>query len=62
MKEVSERPTTGQFVEIWQYRGEIWSSTIRINEDGIEEEYRPGLDDWVESEGGEYLDRMYFIE
>ena len=38
MKQVSEMPTSGQFVMIWEFHGAVWSSTVKI-EDGIEHIY-----------------------
>lgn len=32
MKEVNEEPETGQFVAMWTYGGEIWSSTYKYIE------------------------------
>jgi hypothetical protein len=30
MKQVEERPTEGQWVELWVYKKEIWSDTYRM--------------------------------
>lgn len=34
MREVSQRPTTGQFVEMWCFGGEIWSVVVKV-QDGV---------------------------
>lgn len=46
MKQVSEMPTSGQFVMIWEFHGAVWSSTVKI-EDGIEHIYNEDDDEFV---------------
>ncbi len=46
MKQVSEMPTSGQFVMIWEFHGAVWSSTVKI-EDGIEHIYNENDDEFV---------------
>lgn len=49
MKEVEEKPTTGQFVELWIHDGEVFSQTMRWN--GIVlETYSSYHDQWNEDD------------
>ena len=34
MKQVLERPTEGQWVEMWEFNNEIWCNTYRKNDTG----------------------------
>ena len=54
MTEVFERPKDGQFVEMWIYENEIFSSTVVINE-GCEAIYNHSVDAFVEEETDYHL-------
>lgn len=44
--QVTERPTEGQFVEMWVYQGRLYSTTLRWVDDVLLE-YTDYHDDWV---------------
>jgi len=46
MKQVSEMPTSGQFIMLWEFNGVVWSSTVKI-EGGIEYIYNENDDEFV---------------
>ena len=35
----TEQPLEGQFIAIWEYKGNLWSYTLRYGEDGYLEQY-----------------------
>ena len=37
MKVLEEMPTSGQFAMVWTYNGKTWCSTLRWNNDVLEE-------------------------
>lgn len=45
MKEVTERPTSGQWVEMWSYNGNVWSNTFKFLDGGLLI-YLPDEDSW----------------
>ena len=49
MRLLKRRPTSGQFVEVWESGGEVWSRVVRINDEGHFEVYD---DDTDKFEGG----------
>ena len=47
MKQVEKQPEDGQWVELWEYMGEVWCATKKI-EDGVLYEYDTFEDRFVE--------------
>lgn len=47
MNQVTKMPTEGQFVVVYEYKGQVWASNIKI-EDGILYEY--GVYHWSQCE------------
>ncbi len=50
MRQVAERPTEGQFVQVWIYGGQVWADTYRYIE-GKLHVYQEGLGDWAVEPG-----------
>lgn len=50
MKQVNEMPTTGQFVAVWEYNGQIWSGIYDWQDDYFHE-YDNHDDDWARLHG-----------
>lgn len=48
MKQVSSKPTTGQFVALWVHEGKIWCDTYRHDGDTLLM-YRSENDSWEEA-------------
>lgn len=42
---VKEMPTTGQFVAVWEFNGEIWSDRYQWDKGGLME-YDPDSREW----------------
>ena len=62
MKEVKEKPTTGQFISVNEHDGEIWSSTHKF-ENGSLVTYNPDQDTWYLSDyDNPEIDYKYFIK
>ncbi len=53
MKQVPEMPVNGQFVAIWEFRGQIWSDTFKYI-DG-------NLYCYVDNNFGEHLEYVWVI-
>lgn len=48
MKVLNKRPTTGQYVMIWEYNGRLWADTHKITKKGKLKRYYPdGKDNFV---------------
>lgn len=47
------RPKSGQFILVWEYKGQLWSETIKIVK-GVWYKYDPDNEDAYEL-GGEYI-------
>ena len=60
MKEVKEKPTTGQFISVSEYNGEIWSSTHKF-ENGSLVTYNPDQDTWYLSDYDSEINCRYFV-
>ena len=45
---VEDRPTSGQFVEVWEYKGSIFSDTLWWSKDGGLVRYSTEYDEWNE--------------
>ena len=45
MKQVSEMPTSGQFVAVWIFDGEVWSE-VYINQGTYMDVYSASDDEW----------------
>ena len=62
MKKVWNKPTTGQFVEVYEYKGELWSMTYRWQQ-GKLQIYCRHQDDWVtdDSLADDSLDITYLV-
>lgn len=49
-----EQPTSGQFVIVWLYEGQVWSKTGRINEADDLEIYEPDFDSYRHAYDNEF--------
>ena len=39
MKQVSTMPASGNFVAVWQYNGQVWSTSYHLNAEGYYTSY-----------------------
>lgn len=46
MKQVFTRPTSGQYVQVWSWKGRIWSETLQVQADGSMRRYDIESDQW----------------
>ena len=49
MKEVKEMPKTGQFIEVNEFGGELWSRVHRWDDDELMT-YNGDIDDWLDAD------------
>ena len=64
MKKVKEMPTSGQFVAVWEYDGNLWSNTMEWKEDGCLYHYEETGDKWIYNAPDcfpSYLNVTFFI-
>lgn len=60
MKQLKEMPEEGQFVAVWNFGGELWASSFKV-EDDVVYEYGAGEDEWFQTAFFEHQTNLTFF-
>lgn len=61
LKEVSDRPTSGQWVEMWEYNGKPWAQVVRQSRKNSVERFDFTVDKFVPDDDISLMARRYFV-